>query len=160
MQVPEGSLSFIKWVLKQEPHPPRHGKEHRAKTGGLGSTPTLRVTLGWSFASLYLCFPDVKMQGLGYTGRMGTTKGTSGQGLLKVPTTAPFQHYCAHRAASGSPLTPISKRLKLLKATQYPGSQSQLRRKEDGVPNRPTSWPHSHAMPPSPPEVHQSWEGL
>jgi len=48
MQVPEGSLSFIKGILKQEPHLPRHGKEHRAKTGGLGSTPLLRVTWGWS----------------------------------------------------------------------------------------------------------------
>lgn len=75
MQVPEGSLSFIKWVLKQEPHLPRHGKEHRAKTGGLGSTPTLSVTWGWSLASLCLCFPSVKMQGLGYTGTMGTTRG-------------------------------------------------------------------------------------
>lgn len=96
MQVPEGSLFFIKVVLKQEPHLPRHGKEHRAKTGGLGSTPILHVTWGWSFASLCLCFPGVKTQGLGCTGRMGTTEGTSGQGLLKIPTAAPFQHYCAH----------------------------------------------------------------
>lgn len=108
MQVPEGSLSFIKGVLKQKPCLPRHGKEHRAKIGGLGSAPILGVTWGWSSASLCLCLPGVKVQGSGNTGRMGTTEGTSGQGLLKVPTTAPFQHRCAHGAASGSPLTPIS----------------------------------------------------
>ena len=53
MQVPEGSLFFIKWVLKQEPHLPRHGKERRAKTGGLDSTPTLSVT----WAGLFLSVP-------------------------------------------------------------------------------------------------------
>lgn len=55
-----GSLSFIKGVPKQKPHISRHGNEHRAERGGLGS-----LFSGWSFVSLCFCFTSVKLQGLG-----------------------------------------------------------------------------------------------